>query len=90
MYYTFQANRPSKVVCLSSRSDSDVDKFLWDQPTHYFHSNRSYTERVDVNGVAGQDSRLFCQITDLSTEEYNTTYFRGDPFSIRCISVKTI
>lgn len=90
IYYTFQATRPSKVVCLSSRSDSDVDKLIWNQPAHYFHSSRSYTEHVDVNGIAGQDYRLFCKITDLSTEEYNSTYFRGNPFSIHCIALITV
>ena len=90
LYYTFQATRPSKVACLISRSDSDVDKLIWNRSIHYFHSNRSYTEQVVVNGIVGQDSRLFCQVTDLSTDEFNTTYYHSNPFSIRCISINNI
>ena len=86
MYYTYQANRPSKVVCTIARADTTMDQLRWDQSAHYFHSNRSYTQEETINTVVGQDSRMFCQVTDLTTDMFYTAYFKSNPFIIRCTS----
>lgn len=52
----------------------------------YYHSNRDYCQEIQIDVVPGQDSRLFCRVTDLANETVYYSSFMSSSFVLRCIN----
>ena len=86
--FSYHSNHPSKVVCVTRRADMEEKDLDWNESSRnrfYYHSNRDYCQEVDVSVIAGQDSRLFCRVTDLANETLSHHFFFSSAFSLRCM-----
>ena len=86
--FSYQATHPSKVICITNRADLNEEQVLWKETIHnryYYHSDRPVCQEMDMDVVVGQDSRLYCHVVDLASENATTYFYRSTPFVIQCI-----
>lgn len=84
--YQFNANHPSKVVCITGRSDTDGWSLSFvetDSNRFYYHSNKGYEQQLPISPEIGESSRLFCKVFDLGVVGSPMYMFTSDPFVIR-------
>lgn len=84
--YQFSANHPSKVVCITERSDTDGWSLSFvetDSNRFYYHSNKGYEQQLPISPEVGESSRLFCKVFDLGVVGSPVYMFTSDPFIIR-------
>ncbi len=87
--FSYHANHPTKVVCITGRADADEKDLEWNESERnrfYYHSNRDYCQEIQIDVVPGQDSRLFCRVTDLANETVYYSSFMSSSFVLRCIN----
>lgn len=86
--YSYQASHPSKVVCVINRADLREEQVSWketNQNRYYYHSDRPMCQEMDMHVVVGQDSRLYCHVVDLASENATVYFYHSAPFVIQCI-----
>jgi len=86
--YSYQASHPSKVVCVINRADLREEQVSWketNQNRYYYHSDRPVCQEMDMHVVVGQDSRLYCHVVDLASENATVYFYHSAPFVIQCI-----
>ena len=85
--YSYEASHPSKVICVTSRADLNEEQVSLKetlQNRYYYHSDRPVCQEMDMRVVVGQDSRLYCHVVDLASENATTYFYRSTPFVIQC------
>ena len=79
------------MVCFTGERDLDVTTVSVNETSEnrfYVHSDRKTDLIIPIHTRIGEDSRVFCIVTDVGIESKPSTYYASVPFVVRFTSLK--
>lgn len=87
----FRSTHPTKVVCFTEERSADVEMVSLNETEEnrfYIHSNTEKVLFFPIVSRVGEDTRLYCRVTDLGLDSRPSTTFASAPFVTRFSSLK--